>query len=236
MESTWLRYLWDSRPNSLIVSGVVTTAVAYGLYRVFRWLQESKKGCAQFDEYFENIENKNDPDKHRRLRVLVVGLDGSGKTAFVECLGKGQKENGLPRPTVGFNIKSVTIGDTLFDIWDVGGSELCRKYWKEFVKNIHVIVWVVDSSATEERLQENSAVLKEFLDQPVTENIPVLFVANKQDKKNALRAKEVVQKIKADSIINKSRPYVVVGTEIPPGGRRKGIFLAYQNLKFLTSK
>lgn len=58
MESTWLRYLWDSRPNSLIVSGVVTTAVAYGLYRVFRWLQESKKGCAQFDEYFENIENK----------------------------------------------------------------------------------------------------------------------------------------------------------------------------------
>ena len=62
----------------------------------------------------------------------------------------------------------------------VGGSELCRKYWKEFVKNIHVIVWVVDSSATEERLQENSAVLKEFLDQPVTENIPVLFVANKQ--------------------------------------------------------
>ena len=58
MESTWLRYLWDSRPNSLIVSGVVTTAVAYGLYRVFRWLQESKNGCAQFDEYFENIENK----------------------------------------------------------------------------------------------------------------------------------------------------------------------------------
>lgn len=53
-----------------------------------------------------------------RLRVLVVGLDGSGKTAFVECLGKGKKENSMPRPTVGFNIKSVTIGDTLFDIWD----------------------------------------------------------------------------------------------------------------------
>lgn len=64
----------------------------------------------------------------------------------------------------------------------------------------------------------------------------IICVLYFQDKKNALRAKEVVQKIKADSIINKSRPYVVVGTEIPPGGRRKGIFLAYQNLKFLTSK
>lgn len=56
-----------------------------------------------------------------------------------------------------------------------------------------------------------------------------------QDRKNALSPHELLQKMKVGAIINKSRQYVAVGTEIPPGGVRKGIFLAYQNLKFLSS-
>jgi GTPase SAR1 family protein len=66
------------------------------------------------------------PDQPR-TRVLVVGLDGSGKTAFVECLGKGSKINAMPRPTVGFNIKSVTVGKAMFDIWD-GTFHFSRRY------------------------------------------------------------------------------------------------------------
>jgi GTPase SAR1 family protein len=62
----------------------------------------------------------------------------------------------------------------------VGGSELCRNYWKEFVKGIHVIVWVEDSTGAEERLQESSNLLREFLRLEATSGVPVLFVANKQ--------------------------------------------------------
>ena len=72
----------------------------------------------------------------------MVGLDGSGKTAFVECLGKGQKENVLPRPTVGFNIKSVTIGDTLFDIWDGKKCTLNSFFFQEtFLKFMEIIYY-----------------------------------------------------------------------------------------------
>lgn len=53
-----------------------------------------------------------------RLRMLVVGLDQSGKTAFVECLEKGKKEIVKSKPTDCFNMKFVTIGDIMFDIWD----------------------------------------------------------------------------------------------------------------------
>lgn len=53
-----------------------------------------------------------------RLRVLVVGLDQSGKTAFVECLEKGKKEILKSEPTDCFSMKFVTIGDIMFDIWD----------------------------------------------------------------------------------------------------------------------
>lgn len=58
----------------------------------------------------------------------MVGLDGSGKIVFVECLGKGKKENFMFRFIVGFNIKFVIIGDILFDIWD--GNKLV-----DFFKN-----------------------------------------------------------------------------------------------------
>lgn len=57
-----------------------------------------------------------------------------------------------------------------------------------------------------------------------------------QDCKNALSPQEVLQKIKAKDIINNSRQYKTVGTEIPPGLRaRKGIFQAYQYIKLLGS-
>lgn len=62
----------------------------------------------------------------------------------------------------------------------VAGSESVRKDWKEFVKDIEVIVWMVDSSANEARFQENSEALRDFLRLKVTKNIPVLFIANKQ--------------------------------------------------------
>lgn len=188
------------------------------------------------DEYFENFENSTDPNRPS-LRILVVGLDGSGKTAFVECMEKGKKENVEPEPTACFGMTIVTIGDTQFDFWDVAGSESDRKDWENYVQqDTLVIVWVVDSTGSEARLQENSDALREFLSLKVTKDIPVLFVANKQDCKNALSPQEVLQKIKAKDIINNSRQYKTVGTEIPPGLRaRKGIFQAYQYIKLLCS-
>ncbi|XP_062601537.1 uncharacterized protein LOC134263236 [Saccostrea cucullata] len=138
----------------------------------------------------------------------------------------------MPRPTVGFNVKSVTIGDVMFDIWDVGGSEMCRTYWKEFVKGIHVIVWVVDSTASKARLEENADELKRFLSLEAANNIPILFIASKQDRENALPPDEVMRQIQAQESIGRNRKCAVVGTEVVPGGGRKGIWDSYKQLVY----
>ncbi|XP_062617374.1 uncharacterized protein LOC134279051 [Saccostrea cucullata] len=229
--NSWLKYLWETRPTSFIVSGIVTSAVAYGIYKLIIFFQESE--CKP-DEYFRHVQNVTRSERPR-TRVLVVGLDGSGKTAFVECLSKGKEKNEMPRPTVGFNVKSVTIGDVMFDIWDVGGSEMCRTYWKEFVKGIHVIVWVVDSTASKARLEENADELKRFLSLEAANNIPILFIASKQDRENALPPDEVMRQIQAQESIGRNRKCAVVGTEVVPGGGRKGIWDSYKQLVYLTS-
>lgn len=54
--NSWVKYILETRPSSIIVSGVVTTAFAYGVYRLFKWLN-NRLTYVQFDEYFENVEN-----------------------------------------------------------------------------------------------------------------------------------------------------------------------------------
>lgn len=61
MEPSWVRYILEKRPSSLIISGIVTSAVAYGIYSIIKWFQQSEpregEKSIDYDEYFENIEN-----------------------------------------------------------------------------------------------------------------------------------------------------------------------------------
>ena len=57
-------------------------------------------------------------------RILMLGLDDSGKTTILHKL-KLPKEN-IPCtiPTMGFNVESVTpVKNMSFTLWDVGGGK-----------------------------------------------------------------------------------------------------------------
>jgi len=83
-------------------------------------------------------------------KVLIMGLDNSGKTSIVLCL-KGVK-NLLSfyslNPTKGISINKFRALDSNFNIWDFGGQEQFRgEYLKNFNKHIvgtKKIIYVVD--------------------------------------------------------------------------------------------
>jgi translation elongation factor EF-1beta len=51
-----MQVLMESRV--IIFTGIVTSAVAFGIYSLIKWLQRSAdEESAEYDEYFENIEN-----------------------------------------------------------------------------------------------------------------------------------------------------------------------------------
>ena len=71
-------------------------------------------------------------------------------------------------------------GEVIF--WDVGGQAVLRKIWDKYFSECHGLVFVIDG-ADEIRLSE----VKETLDMVFeegnhTENLPVLFLLNKNDK------------------------------------------------------
>lgn len=116
-------------------------------------------------------------------------------------------------PTVGQNVSTITLPDMYLKIWDVGGQHSLRKLWQSYYKSCHAIIFVIDSSdvgdgdssylagrkngadiSSEEalgtahlgRLEECKLVLESVLASIDTTGVPILILANKQDREDCV--------------------------------------------------
>jgi ADP-ribosylation factor related protein 1 len=114
-------------------------------------------------------------------------------------------------PTVGQNVSLIDLPDMYLRIWDVGGQHSLRGLWQSYYSSAHAIVFVVDStdigdgnishlassdqpttstpkpsSDHEGRLDECKLVLEDVLQHSEAEGVPVLVLANKQDREDCV--------------------------------------------------
>merc|ERR1712054_448095 len=124
------------------------------------------------------------------VRILMLGLDNSGKTSILKRLSDEDINHIMP--TQGFNIKSLMHEGFKLNVWDIGGQKTIRPYWKNYFENTDALIYVVDSS-DKRRLEEAAQELGELLEEDKLGSIPVLVFANKQDLMNAVAAEEIVE-------------------------------------------
>ncbi|MEQ2232827.1 hypothetical protein ILYODFUR_015448, partial [Ilyodon furcidens] len=67
------------------------------------------------------------------VRILMVGLDGAGKTSLLYRLKLGEAVNTIP--TIGFNLETVEYKNISFTVWDVGYHILLRPLWRHYYAN-----------------------------------------------------------------------------------------------------
>ncbi|ODV94613.1 hypothetical protein PACTADRAFT_34363 [Pachysolen tannophilus NRRL Y-2460] len=116
--------------------------------------------------------------KDKELRVLMLGLDNSGKTTIVKSLlGQDVKQ---VSPTMGFNIETVDYHDYIINIWDVGGQSSLRPFWFNYFEKTDSLIWVIDSLSLE-RLQENFIEFKKILIEDRLIGSNFLILLNKID-------------------------------------------------------
>ena len=84
-------------------------------------------------------------------RVLMVGLDASGKTTLLYRLKLDEVV--LTIPTIGFNVEIVGFKGNELTIWDVSGQPKLRLLWSHYFENTNVVIYVVDST-DKERIEE----------------------------------------------------------------------------------
>ncbi|KLO20318.1 P-loop containing nucleoside triphosphate hydrolase protein [Schizopora paradoxa] len=127
--------------------------------------------------------------------VLILGLDGAGKTTFLEKV-KGLYTNhpGLSpdkiAPTVGQNIGKITLPSTILQFFDLGGQSGIRSIWSRYYDDCHAVVYVLDA-ADHERLNEGWEVFDSLLSSPKILHLPLLLLANKQDSPGHLSVEEI---------------------------------------------
>lgn len=62
------------------------------------------------------------------------GLDNAGKTTIVKKFN-GDDINAI-EPTLGFNIKTLEYKGYKLNVWDVGGQQTIRSYWRNYFEQV----------------------------------------------------------------------------------------------------
>ncbi|KAF2259359.1 Arf-domain-containing protein [Lojkania enalia] len=142
--------------------------------------------------------------------ILLLGLDNAGKTTLLEQIKAAYTPthpNLRTVPTVGQNVATVSLPPPnppiYLKIWDVGGQHSLRGLWQSYYTSCHAIVFVIDSTdigdadiahlATDAgrneehgRLDECRLVLEDVLQNEDAVGVPVLVLANKQDREDCV--------------------------------------------------
>ena len=79
-------------------------------------------------------------------RILVLGLDNSGKTTILKKLSEEDISHIMP--TQGFNIKSLMHEGFKLNVWDIGGQKSIRPYWRNYFDQTDALVYVLAATPT----------------------------------------------------------------------------------------
>merc|ERR1711878_234275 len=126
------------------------------------------------------------------MRILMVGLDASGKTTILYKLKLGDMVTTIP--TIGFNVETVEHRNLNFTVWDVGGQDKIRPLWRYYYQGTNALIYVVDSN-DRDRTEDAREELMKMLNEDEMRDAVLLVFANKQDLPNAMTAAEVTEKL-----------------------------------------
>lgn len=144
--------------------------------------------------------------KEHEIRILILGLDNAGKTTIVKTL-KGEDVHTIS-PTLGFEINTLEFGKYKLNLWDVGGQQTIRAYWRNYFEQTDGIIWVIDS-ADVLRMDDCRQELQQLLMEERLAGASLLILANKQDIEGALTSREIVTNLSLNSVVGRKRHWKV---------------------------
>mmetsp|Transcript_9499 Transcript_9499/g.25334 ORF Transcript_9499/g.25334 Transcript_9499/m.25334 type:complete len:196 (-) Transcript_9499:2673-3260(-) len=169
--------------------------------------------------------------------ILIVGLDGSGKTTILYQLLLNKFT--MTTPTPGHNKELLKYQGKKYDIFDVGGSMLVRETWRLYARAADAIVFVVDASDIERIPEAQIHLRKLFLGDEeagkskstnsFTLDVPLLVLANKQDLPGAITDRKLERMLELSALPVTTR--CVIQTNARTGdGVHAGLSWLHQNM------
>ncbi len=165
--------------------------------------------------------------KEKEMRLLMLGLDNAGKTTVLKAFN-GEDIHSIS-PTLGFNIQTLEYTGYKLNVWDIGGQQTIRSYWRNYFESTDGIIFVIDSSDSL-RLELVKKELKELLTQEKLMGASLLIFANKQDIEGALSQEAIAEALDLKEI-EKSRHWKILDCSAVTGkGLKEGIDWMVQDI------
>ncbi|TSS97557.1 ADP-ribosylation factor-like protein 14 [Bagarius yarrelli] len=163
--------------------------------------------------------------------VLLMGLDGAGKSTLLYKLKYAEFFQAVP--TIGFNVEMMEAKQNrrkiTLTVWDIGGQEKMRKYWRYYYQDTAGLLFAIDCW-DRTRLDEAKRELERMLKNEHLRGIPLVILANKQDKEGALTATELTEAFNLRKMCNDRNWFVQpcsgkTGAGLPEGFSRMALLV-----------
>ena len=120
--------------------------------------------------------------KTHHNRILMIGLDGAGKTTILYQLKLRIMQKTFP--TIGFNTETIKYKGLNLTIWDAGGVDKVRVLWKHYLQETDGVIFVIDSW-DKDRFCEAIEELEKLLAEEELRDCCFLIFFHKLDSKQA---------------------------------------------------
>jgi Arf/Sar family protein len=141
----------------------------------------------------------------KRMELVLVGLENSGKTTLINVLAGNPVAETCP--TIGLNVKMVKRGNLQMKMWDIGGQAQYRSEWGRYTRGCDVIVFVVDA-ANFDLIAEVRKELHRLLEGHELRATPLLVLANKIDLNPHISEADLIRELNLDYVVD--NPWLVI--------------------------
>ena len=164
---------------------------------------------------------------------LVLGIDGSGKSTFIETVVYGFHRT--PVPTVGYMSERLKISSTqskkdsfeFYRMLELGGHQTVRHMWESLitgtfatdhgVSNIRGVFFVIDAAASGEHFTVAKSEFIRVLQFESLRNKPFCILCNKVDVEHHIDANSMLKMLDIESIISTGTAYTIIETSAISG-------------------
>jgi len=152
----------------------------------------------------------------KNAKLVFLGLDNAGKSTLLQML----KDDRMAQlePTVHPQSEELVMGSIRFRTFDLGGHEIARKIWRDYLGQVDAIIFMVDA-ADRERFELSRHELFELLESEELQNTPFLIFGNKIDIPDSASEDELRTSLGLDTFI------MDVQSKAQAGMRPVGLFM-----------
>ncbi len=121
------------------------------------------------------------------------------------------------------------VGKLKAQVWDLGGQESIRPYWRSYYQAQEAVIFVVDSCDSD-RMEIARRELMNIIEEEELRTAVVCVFANKQDMPQALSTAEIAENLGLSSIVDKK--WTIIATSALRGeGLKEGFEWIAESIK-----